>query len=427
MNDSTLSRPMFQRTPAMSAPSMPATGIGGMTTPDQNAMALRNMFSPQAFKRGGEVIDGVAHFAEGDEVVAPTTLGGQPAPPPAPAGQEVPDRIARELLGARSTSPAAPPTTSNVPVQRGIEASEAGQRAMAKISAGRTGRNPSLVQEGFADLQRITDEAYAKANIPAASPEESFRRVTSGFDTNTPESLARMEDKDRLDQTVPGGMFSRSVAFPSAPAPATPPPSPKDESIQTNLAAIRARREEGEAALKARKEQSDKQREENKWMGILAAGLGMMSSKSPRFAGGVGEGGLQGLQTFAGLEKGRRDDEAARRQEDYQRQQLSLQTQQLSQQKEIAFAQLAKDPDAVRTYAALGGWKAGDPPEKYQQAALDGYEKTHAAERMRTLNDYVKQAAVTGADPESVKRANAELLRLGLGNNSQFKLLGAKP
>ena len=366
MANQVLSRPMFKPSPNQVSPTV--SGIGAMTTPDQNAQALKNMFAPQAaYKRGGEVIDGVAHFAEGDEVVAPTTLGGQQTPPPAPQ-QEIPDRVARELLANRAAPPAAPPSPSNVPVQRGIETSEAGQQAMAKISAGRTGRNPRLVQEGFADLQRITDEAYAKASIPAASPEESFRRVTSGLDAATPEMRARMEDKDRLDQTVPGGMFSRSVAplpvssLDAAPAPVPRPPDPKEESIQTNLQAIKERR----AA-------SEKQREENKNLALLSAGLGMMAGTNRNAFANIGAGGQQGIATFAGLEKARREDDASRRQEQYQQQQLGLQNKQLAQQREIAFAQIEKDPDTIRLYKALGG---GDLEKGFRLVSSDATLKS---------------------------------------------------
>jgi hypothetical protein len=209
-----------------------------------------------------------------------------------------------------------------------------------------------------------------------------------------------------------------------------PPPEPPapPSALELQLQSIKDRREQTEASIAARKEESIKQREENKWMGILSAGLGMMSGTNRNAFANIGAGGQQGIATFAGLEKARREDDASRRQEGYQQQQLGLQTQQLAQQKEIALAQLAKDPDAVRTYAALGGWKPGDPPEKYQEAALAGYEKTHAAERMKGLRDYLDKATISGtAKPEDVKRATDELLRLSLGSSSQFKLLGAKP
>jgi hypothetical protein len=382
---------MFKQSQTASPVAPTVGGIGGMTTPDQNAQALKNMFAPTVpaarptqsfptpqagYKRGGEVINGVAHFVGGGEAAAPAPT------------QDIPDRISQELLAGRQAPTASAPTTSNVPVQRGIETSEAGQMAMAKISAGRTGRNPRLVQEGFADLQRITDEAYAKANIPAASPEESFRRVSSGLDVITPEKRGRMEDKDRLDQTVPGGMFSRSVApapaasAPPAPAPVVPPPDPFKESIQTNLQAIKERREA-----------SDKQREENKNLALLSAGLGMMAGTSRNAFANIGAGGQQGIATFAGLEKARREDDASRRQESYQQQQLSLQTQQLAQQKEIAFAQLSQDPETVRTYAVLGGATASSTPEERRAAIRKGFDFMQSKDALKQAGDLLKLAA----------------------------------
>jgi hypothetical protein len=84
MANQVLSRPMFQQSAAKSGQLAPTSGLGSMTTPDQNAQALKTMFAPQipvapvpqpspgqGYKRGGEVIDGVAHFADGAEVVAP--------------------------------------------------------------------------------------------------------------------------------------------------------------------------------------------------------------------------------------------------------------------------------------------------------------------------------------------------------------------
>jgi hypothetical protein len=287
---------------------------------------------------------------------------------------------------------------------------------MAKISAGRTGRNPRLVQEGFADLQRITDEAYAKANIPAASPEESFRRVTSGLDAITPEMRARMEDKDRLDQTVPGGMFSRSVAplpvssLDAAPTPPPRPPDPLKESIQTNLQAIKERREA-----------SDKQREENKNLALLSAGLGMMAGTNRNAFANIGAGGQQGIATFAGLEKARREDDASRRQEQYQQDQLTLQNKQLAQQREIAFAQIEKDPDTIRLYRALGG---GDLVKGYQLVSSDAILKAAQAlslDPTATLEERTKAKAFVES-----RISEAMGARSGAGQFSGFKDVTAK-
>jgi hypothetical protein len=280
---------------------------------------------------------------------------------------------------------------------------------------------------GEYDARKKRAEEYAAETLRKVQEDKRLRdagisslreEATPGLYTGIEPTFTRGE-VSALDKSVDAMPSAQLGAIRGGTA-YTPPPKPATD-MELTLESIRARRERKEAQLASRKEESIKQREENKWMGVLAAGLGMMASKSRTFAGGVGEGGLEGLRSFQASEKTRREDEATARRE-------GLMREQMDQQLDIAKMQLAKDPDAVRTYAALGGWKAGDPPEKYQEAALAGYEKTHAAERMKGLRDYLDKAAISGtAKPEDVKRATDELLRLSLGSSSQFKLLGAKP
>jgi hypothetical protein len=156
-------------------------------------------------------------------------------------------------------------------------------------------------------------------------------------------------------QVVPAPVPAPAPA--PAPAPVVPPPDSLKESIQTNLQAIRERREA-----------SEKQREENKNLALLSAGLGMMAGTNRNAFANIGAGGQQGIATFAGLEKARREDDASRRQEQYQQDQLSLQNRQLAQQKELTMAQIEKDPDTIRLYKALGG---GDLMKGYQLAQSD--------------------------------------------------------
>ena len=344
-------------------PVAPASsGIGGMTTPDQNAQALKKMFAPQipatpptqsfpvpqaGYKRGGEVIDGVAHFQEGGESVAP-----------------VPDRIA-ERLAQEESRPMVDP--------------------MGNVTGGAPG--PGLPPRSGSSVIIPTNLAYPGRGDP-----------------NYDEPPANVPD------FRPGRAASAAAKLPA-------------EETELRLESIRARREQAEARFASRKEESIKQREENKWMGILAAGLGMMAGKDRNALANIGAGGQQGLATFAGLEKGRREEESTARREDLMREQMG-------QQLDIAKMQLAKDPDMVRTYAALGGWKAGDPPEKYQAAVEEGYARAHAAERIKALQSFLeKQQLNPTANPQEIQRANAELLRLGMGSStgSQFKLLGVKP
>lgn len=381
MANQVLSRPMFKPSPNQVAPTV--SGIGSMTTPDQNAQALKTMFAPQpAYKRGGEVIDGVAHFAEGDEVVAPEPSISQ---------------FQRDL----STDPT-PAQTASAETRRGEVAAAIGaqQSRVAAMAAAReealkrsAGTPPVPGYFGASDpakyeAEKKAREAYladteaqarrAGEGVLAASPGASTRPSATtaedrlraaGLAGFTPEALAAMEDKDRRDTARPNGMFSVGTSPKAAP----PPPDPKDETIQTSLQAIRERREA-----------SEKQREENKNLALLSAGLGMMAGTNRNAFANIGTGGQQGIATFAGLEKTRREDEATRRRED-------ILTAQMNQQMKITKMQLAQDPEQVRVYKALGG---GDLVKGFQLVSSD-----------KILEAAVKLSADFTADP--TKRANA--------------------
>lgn len=443
MANQVLSRPMFKQSQTANPVAPTVGGIGGMTTPDQNAQALKNMFAPQVplsrpaqsfpvpeagYKRGGEVIDGVAHFAEGDEVVVPPPAAAPAAPAEAPRS-----RFYEDFLGGPSSVLSTTQNTRKTYAEREKDApKKPGIVDYFTMSSPEYEERKRKAEEYSAETLRKVQED--KRLRDAAQSVVRGQEVPTGTYDEITNPYMTPGELSTLDKSV-GAMPPAQIEAIRSGKPYTPPAEPPKppSSLELQLQSIKDRREQSEASAAARREESIKQREENKWMGILSAGLGIMGGTNRNAFANIGAGGQQGLATFATLEKGRREDEAARRQEGYQQQTLALQTQQLAQQKEIAFAQLAKDPDAVRTYAALGGWKAGDPPEKYQEAALAGYEKAHAAERIKALRDYIDKATMTGANPEDVKRANAELLRLGLNSGagtssgSQFKLLGAKP
>ena len=489
MANQVLSRPMFQQPAGGANQVAPTMGLGAITTPDQNAQAMKNMFRPQipvarptqsfpvpgAFRRGGEVINGVAHFADGDEVVAPQSLipqrtYGGTSPDPADT------RSYRERYGLPALSQFQRDVGSGLdkvgdkikeaftgtePTQAEIDAAKAraqpGMDALEDLKA-----RTNAAEEARKEIQRRNAAAPASPSYLRSSDPATFEAETRAREEYDAQTLAQAQGAvpparpnpvseqeataERLraatraalaapltgmsftEEAASSPGFNRVLTAPTAPtapvAPPPPPPDPTKEPIQTNREAIRSRREA-----------SDKQREENKYLALLSAGLGMMGGKSRNAFENIGAGGQQGIATFAGLEKARREDEATRRHEDIQMAQMAQQKQisqqQLAQQKELTLAQLAKDPDAVRSYAALGGWKAGDPPEKFQAAVLEGFQKSHAADRIKALQDILtaSQNPMSGITPEKAKQAQDELLRLGLGSSSgsQFKLLGVKP
>jgi hypothetical protein len=387
MNDPTLSRPMFQQNPSAASPAMPSMGIGGMTTPDQNAMALRNMFSPQAFRGGGEVINGVKHFLGGGENVV--------TPPPA---QEDPETA--RILGGGNPRPPQEMRKTPEEIQRAADQ----EAETARILGGGNPRPPQDARKTAEELRRAADqEAETKRILEGGDPHpvQNLRIAAKEVIATPPSSNGILSLP--ADATIKAMQDSYSNPNPNnlpmpalggTPLPNTgaadtkPPPKPPGDQELT-IESIRARREA-----------SEKQREQNKWMGILAAGLGMMASKSKTAAGGIGEGGLQGLQTYAGLEKSRREDETQLRHEDFQKQQLGLQKQQfglaqeqLAQQKQLTMAQIEKDPDTVRLYKALGG---GDLQRGFQLVSSDKILESAT----KLANDYT-------ADPTKRQEAQA--------------------
>lgn len=354
MANQVLSRPMFKPSPNQVAPTV--SGIGAMTTPDQNAQALKNMFAPQpAYKRGGEVINGVAHFAEGDEVVAP------PAQAPAP---QTSSRAYEDFFGGPASVAS---TIAETRRTYGERAKDAPQK-------------PGIVDyfrlpSGEYDERKRKSEEYAAETMRKVQEDKRLRdagqsvlrgqQVPSGTYDEITNPYMTPGELSGLDKSV-GAMPPAQVEAirsgkpynpPASSPPPPPPPDPVKESIQTNLQAIKERREA-----------SDKQREENKNLALLSAGLGMMAGTNRNAFANIGAGGQQGIATFAGLEKARREDDASRRQEQYQQQQLGLQNRQLAQQRELTMAQIEKDPDTIRLYRALG---SGDLMKGYQLVSSD--------------------------------------------------------
>lgn len=83
---------------------------------------------------------------------------------------------------------------------------------------------------------------------------------------------------------------------------ATPEATPKGPTSQSYFDALMKNIEDQAAEAK-------RQGDQNKYLALMQAGFGMMASQSPYAATGIGQGAMTGLGTYAGLEKGRREDE----------------------------------------------------------------------------------------------------------------------
>jgi hypothetical protein len=152
----------------------------------------------------------------------------------------------------------------------------------------------------------------------------------------------------------------------------------------------------------------------------------MMAGTNRNAFANIGAGGQQGIATFAGLEKARREDDASRRQEQYQQDQLTLQNKQLAQQRELTMAQIDKDPDAIRTYAVLGGATSKSTPEERQAAVKRGYDFVQQKDSVKRADELLKLSA---SDPLLLTpEQKAELTKIVYGSVSSGVISqGARP
>jgi hypothetical protein len=155
-------------------------------------------------------------------------------------------------------------------------------------------------KERYEFLQKNAPNVAARMNnpvppVPVVTAPTSAPAKPIGDGTTTIPQYGAMPSDDELRNMDIGFGSGRSNPAASAlvaPEPATPSKTQADlyaEALQEDIKSQAARAaKEGKMTLA---------------MSILQAGLGMMASKSPYALGGIGEGGQQGISTFAALKK----------------------------------------------------------------------------------------------------------------------------
>lgn len=107
---------------------------------------------------------------------------------------------------------------------------------------------------------------------------------------------ATPNDPTLMAQAAPPGL-------PSAPKPAAAPPTPEAKPEEdSDIAALRK-------SIAARRGELGKQREQDKYMALLAAGLGMMGGTSRYAAENIGKGALQGVASMQAARREQREAE----------------------------------------------------------------------------------------------------------------------
>lgn len=322
MNDPVLQRSMFSGPrSAPSAPSAPsASGVGSLTTPDQNAQVLRGLFrAPPSMAFPAPGMQPVQSFQGGGEVFEPADL---PADLPAENAAEAqfvespPPRASRLKIGTERF-PDVPPADP------------------ASAQAGAAPPREYPIREGIRSLFQRMFPPRMPAEGPFPPPRPTQPGEAPPF---------REEPRD-----VPVAAVDKLPLYSDLLRPA-----PAAASISTSLEEIRSRREAKEAALTA------SERRENGLLALMQAGFATAAGTSPNALSNIGAGGQAGIAAFANLERSRREDAASRR-----REQLS---------REISTAQLQKDPDQIRTLAALGGWTPEQGREGLSAAVTRGLQ-----------------------------------------------------
>jgi hypothetical protein len=427
-NDPVLQRSMFQKQ-APTAPSVAPSvglGIGSVTTPDQNAQAMRSLFQPtvsmsmpmpmqepvQSFQEGGLATPLVAQY---------NFRNRQYQNPPSYAERTDPvqfeaDRPAREAAAAaekeaesaRYAAEADRYRMLNAQRRQAIDDADALARYPAPKSQFRRDVEsvlPSLpteerVRKNAEDFARIR-EARQNALQEQQTALEDYRKGSPGsavgdyFRSLTPEELkARAEERAAAEKKLEaegariGSTFTRSMDAVAAPrrgiasvdmssgmgggeAYSADPSRSIMSQIERKEAPAPAparEREKGPLSviLSDIKAERAAERRENALLALMQAGFAMAAGRSPNALSNIGAGGQAGIGAFAAMERASREDAAARRRE--------------AIQLDLANRQLEKDPEAVRTYAILGGYKPGDPKESYSAAVAKGFNATQSKE-----------------------------------------------
>ena len=193
-------------------------------------------------------------------------------------------------------------------------------------------------------------------------------RAPVTFPENIPEPPRRPMDIPELPAATEVG---------AAPGMNLPTEPPAATGVPAGAAPARAaERPKGELELtldgiKADRARLAEDKKQNAMLALMQAGLAMAAGRSPSAISNIAAGGQAGIAAFANMEKDRRAEDASLRREQTG---LLLEQQRMRAQEERA-------PEAIRTYAALGGWDPAKGREGFDEAVRRGIEVSKSLEK----------------------------------------------
>jgi soluble lytic murein transglycosylase-like protein len=147
--------------------------------------------------------------------------------------------------------------------------------------------DPMTGEKSFSGYRR-KKSSPSKASVPTAQELKDFDQATALFEAE-----------------------QRAKQPPVAPISTLPPDSPQVAPQVSTPEVTDPYLEKYMSMLQNREAASEKAKDIDTYMALMQAGLGMMASKSPYALGGIGEGGMQGLASYAATQKQRAAEEAA--------------------------------------------------------------------------------------------------------------------
>ena len=382
--------------PSMPTASAVGTGITSMVTPpdvgSQQLKSFANTVTPtvQAYAGGGPVQHfdggGIANmwdnFVNSLTITEPNRSGNDRLPDVGlRIGQHNDYRRDAGITGVDGANYVEPidvggPDAIMGPEQlRAIHNSNAARdfAEASRAAADRT-QDPRIAENLRNDADsRERQQAKREAGIPSA---DRIREAVGSGASNAmlPRVLNRNPGPDLLDQQQmemvreanrgPGFRDIGQEPAPPMPGPGfevdtSKPAQPKGE-ISTHLADIKAQREA----------QSSADRRENALMALMSAGFGMAAGKSPHALTNIGEGGQQGIATFAQLEKGRREDENRRYLSELHQKEVDLRERELKAREPLIAAQ-TKAQEALPSYREKMNEVRADVARSHAQQMAD--------------------------------------------------------
>ena len=260
----------------------------------------------------------------------------------------------------------------------------------------------------------------AKTGLPSSSEDPSqpsLAQVAGGSGDYMSKVLSPTPDAQ-----VAGGSGDYMSKVGATKAEETSAPPPADKKL-TELEQIKADR-------KAEKER-------NFYLGLMQAGLATAAGKSPDALQNIAQGGISGLQSYAGLEsdsrKAEREDMAALRaqQQDeataaYRNATLGLERQKID-----------SAPESVRAAAMAAGWNPASGTNPTEEQIVKGYNVLGRGKLLTEINNQIEELTKPGAFPDpdtlsQLRRYQSKLLReMGIGDEvvpvTRSKILGVQP